>query len=269
MNDEFDITSLNELIDTALADPSGDNRSGQPVVLQRTRQAVPLPLSLLNTAHFQQVAEILDTYLGRDAQMALDDLRRALFERYDLGDLPTFHAVVDHCRACPGMSSKPYRPLGNLADPDLVLVHEYMPGPQAIEEKFNPILRTAGFDPRRVAHTACIRCRISERRSPTATELDNCQRYLFAEIQLLQPKLIMTLGATAFREFFGHDADLASNRGTVCWLGPWPILSTYAPGFVQQREAIKEVFQSDFRTANTFCYGRLPRGEVMRTPETS
>lgn len=45
--------------------------------------------------------------------------------------------------------------------------------------------------------TNIVKCRPPQNRAPTREEMDLCAPYLMAQLQLIQPKLVVTLGATS------------------------------------------------------------------------
>ena len=50
--------------------------------------------------------------------------------------------------------------------------------------------------------TNAVRCNPPSNRTPTRAEIDNCQPYLWQELALLQPKLVVPLGNVAARILF-------------------------------------------------------------------
>lgn len=68
---------------------------------------------------------------------------------------------------------------------------------------------------------------------PAARHISACRRWLLAEIEVIRPKLVLCLGATAAKSFFGGGFALSRHRGE--WLdgpGDTKILSTYHPSAV-------------------------------------
>lgn len=262
MDEELDIERLHALVDSAM---HGDTNLVADVALEPVRASHPtppgrasMPFTLMNMAMFEHIATIFQRYLGPvDCQVALDDLRTEIMQGYDLGDLPTLHALASHCRKCPNVVPGANSPIGNLANPDIVFVHEYPAHKEYVMRNFTPTADMVGLNARHIMHTSVVRCSIPQGRNITSEEVANCQKFLFAEIQLLRPKLIVTLGNTATSVFLG-DVTAKNDRGVICWLGPWAILPTYALGYVAQRASAQEAFQSDLQIANDFCYGSRP-----------
>lgn len=55
---------------------------------------------------------------------------------------------------------------------------------------------------------------------PSVTEIKACQQWLEREIALVQPPLIVALGATAARALFGREMKIGVNRGRVLAITP-------------------------------------------------
>lgn len=49
----------------------------------------------------------------------------------------------------------------------------------------------------------CVRCYTPANRRPTADEVDHCQDFLIREVEILKPKLIITLGGPSFEQLTG------------------------------------------------------------------
>lgn len=258
MGDEFNVDELHRLIDQVtteqvqrpLSPPT--NRVVSPTAGQRS-----LPFTLLNTGLIEKVYEVIHPYLNAaDMQVVLDQLRQKLTEGLDTGNLQSLHAIINHCRKCPAMRPTPNLPYGNVADPDIVFVHEHTVRSEYIEQNYTDILAEAGLEARRVVHTSVVRCPTQEQRPLNVEEITNCNGYLLAEIQILQPKLVITLGSTAVESLINDKISITNDRGKIFWLGQWAILPTYAIGYAKRTDAARAALLSDLTYAAAFCYGR-------------
>lgn len=75
-------------------------------------------------------------------------------------------------------------------------------------------------------------------RSPDAREVNACKPWLLAETELVQPKIILCMGATASKSLIGHGFTLKKEHGK--WFeGPFGarITSTYHPSAVLRNQA--------------------------------
>lgn len=64
------------------------------------------------------------------------------------------------------------------------------------------------------------KCRPPENRTPTAKEMAACKPYIFEQIRLVNPKIILLTGATAVKGLIGDQGSMTSIRGKwIEWEG--------------------------------------------------
>jgi len=91
--------------------------------------------------------------------------------------------------------------------------------------------------------TNIVKCRPPNNDIPTPTQAHTCQPYLMKQIELIRPKLIVTLGATAYHYLTGDDTDISKVRGTIHKQNGYTIIPTYHPSYLLRNpSAKKEVF---------------------------
>ncbi len=77
-------------------------------------------------------------------------------------------------------------------------------------------------------------------RKPTPEEMQACLPYIMAEIEIVNPKVIVAAGATAMAGLTGSDASVGRSRGQVrSWNGR-PFIVTYHPSYLLHNQAISE-----------------------------
>jgi len=92
--------------------------------------------------------------------------------------------------------------------------------------------------------TNIVKCRPPNNRVPTPTEAHTCQPYLLKQIELIKPRLILTLGATAYHYLTGDDTGITKVRGSIHKYGNATLIPTYHPSFLLRNpSAKKEVFE--------------------------
>jgi len=120
-------------------------------------------------------------------------------------------------------------------------------------------LRPLGIDLDRDArkHNA-VTCRPPNNRTPTPTEVEGCRPMVFKELKEYPPKVVVLLGGTAVRSYFGDRADGEMSVGrwrgrTIpdqennCWVCP-----TFHPSYLLRGscpEVAEVVFNQDLRQA--------------------
>ncbi len=92
--------------------------------------------------------------------------------------------------------------------------------------------------------TNIVKCRPPNNRVPTPTEAHTCQPYLLKQIELIEPRLILTLGATAYHYLTGDDTGITKVRGSIHTYGTATLIPTYHPSYLLRNpSAKKEVFE--------------------------
>ena len=84
--------------------------------------------------------------------------------------------------------------------------------------------------------TNVLKCRPPGNRKPEPVEAETCSSYLYRQIDLLQPDLIVLLGRFAMQSVLGADANIASLRQQVHHYtaahGRIPVVCTYHPAYL-------------------------------------
>lgn len=92
--------------------------------------------------------------------------------------------------------------------------------------------------------TNIVKCRPPNNQVPTPTQAHTCQPYLLKQIELIKPKLIVTLGETAYHYLTGDETSIAKIRGTLHKQNGYTLIPTYHPSYLLRNpSAKKEVFE--------------------------
>lgn len=78
-------------------------------------------------------------------------------------------------------------------------------------------------------------------RPPTAAEMAFCLPYLRAQVEVVQPKLIVALGASAAKGLLGAEAvpSMGKVRGKWQMFGETPVIPTYHPSYLLRNESMR------------------------------
>ena len=78
-----------------------------------------------------------------------------------------------------------------------------------------------------------IKCRPPSNRNPEPDEVATCQPFLFAQLDLIRPKVIVALGTFAAHALLGSDAPISRLRGRVQdYRGGAKLIPTFHPAFL-------------------------------------
>lgn len=247
--DGFDIEELHALVDRVLQ----NNDQGQA----NESTSLPLGFGLGDTSLFELFhAEISKVYTEDKTIEILDRVREQYVSQYKTSDFNTLHTLIKHCKKCPAMRHDPIPPLGNSVDPDIVFVYDRPIYSGDTFKAWHDILQDIGFDKTKLFHTAIARCTPVDKRNFSTDEISMCTKsYLFNEIQLLSPKLIILSGLSSAKVFLGDIETLNDHRGSIHWLGPWALMPVHSFSYAEKSGQNAVIgLHNDLKTAYNFCY---------------
>jgi DNA polymerase len=108
------------------------------------------------------------------------------------------------------------------------------------------VMESTGLDRRDFFITNTVKCRPPKNRTPRKIEVDTCtSNYLFEQIELINPKLIMLLGGVAAKKVLGVKS-VNEARGQVLDRGNRKYIVGYHPAVRFYREDLAEKVREDF-----------------------
>src|ERR1041384_3213877 len=108
------------------------------------------------------------------------------------------------------------------------------------------IIQTMGFARESVYIANILKCRPDTpgqtfgNRKPTPEEMETCIPYLHQQIDLIQPKVIVALGATAVEGLLGKTIGITRLRGQWRTYRGIPLMPTYHPAYLLRNQALSE-----------------------------
>ena len=174
----------------------------------------------------------------------------------DLGQIAAAVSKCERCRLCetrentvPGEGSSEAR---------LVVVGE---GPGAREDETGrPFVGRAGelltdilkaIDLEREAVYICniVKCRPPSNRTPRQEEIEACVPYLYKQLEIVRPDVILAMGSTAVSTLLGRKQSLGSFRSKVHSFRGMPLVATYHPAALLRNPNWKRPTWDDVRIA--------------------
>lgn len=117
--------------------------------------------------------------------------------------------------------------------------------------------------------TNVVKCRPPDNRTPTPAESQRCMPYLKRQIELVNPAVIVTLGATPLRELTGVTTGITRSRGrwqTLSMLGGIPLMPTFHPAYVlrQYTQEVRRAVWEDLKAAKAWIdqHGKPSAGNL-------
>ena len=170
-------------------------------------------------------------------------------------DWPALRQAVAGCQACGLCASRQQTVFGvGNVHARLMVVGE-APGEQE-DQSGEPFVGAAGqmldrmlaalglgrepaLAERQVFIANALKCRPPRNRNPAPDELAACRPYLERQVALVQPRVILAMGAVAVQSLLGSDAPIGRLRGQVHrWQGV-PLVVTYHPAYLVRQAAHK------------------------------
>jgi len=108
------------------------------------------------------------------------------------------------------------------------------------------IIQTMGLPRSSVYIANILKCRpdtpgqASGNRKPTPEEMQTCIPFLHEQIDLIQPKVIVALGATAVEGLLGKTIGITRLRGNWRTYRGTPLMPTYHPAYLLRNQALSE-----------------------------
>jgi DNA polymerase len=106
------------------------------------------------------------------------------------------------------------------------------------------IIKAMGFSRDTVYIANILKCRpdtpgqASGNRKPTPEEMKTCSPYLLEQIDLIQPKVIVALGATAVEGLLGRTEGISKLRGHFQQFRGVPVMPTFHPSYLLRSESL-------------------------------
>jgi DNA polymerase len=111
----------------------------------------------------------------------------------------------------------------------------------------NKILEAAQFNRSEVFITNVVKCRPPGNRLPNPDEVKECRNYLEAQIRIINPRIVVCLGAMACQTVIDPKAKISQTRGRWFMRNGIMIMATYHPAALLRNEQYKRPTWEDFK----------------------
>lgn len=195
----------------------------------------------------------LPTAPGPDREATPDTLNEI---RSDLGE-------CTRCKLHAGRTTLVFG-VGN-PDADLVFVGE-APGRDEDREGepfvgragqlLTKIIASIGLTREQVYIANVIKCRPPNNRNPELDEVHTCEPFLFRQIDVIRPKVVVALGAFAIHTLLGTDQAISRLRGHVYAFRGAKLVPTFHPAFLLRSPERKRDVWEDMKTVRALLESR-------------
>jgi DNA polymerase len=190
-----------------------------------------------------------------------DDIKSTPFKGSSVVDMPqTLHELqsyIGDCSLCNLSKGRKHIVFGE-GDPnaDIMFVGE---GPGEMEDNSGrPFVGRAGQLLDRIIENVLmlkredvyianiVKCRPPGNRAPTEEEAKKCRPFLIKQIEIVKPKIIISLGASSYCYLTGDlDARISKVRGEMMSFGESKLMPTFHPSYLLRNPSAKKYVMSD------------------------
>lgn len=113
------------------------------------------------------------------------------------------------------------------------------------------LLKVVGIERKDVYICNILKCRPPNNRKPLPSEIEMCKPYLIKQIELVQPKVIVALGATAVEGLLNIKKKMGELRGSILSFNKIPVIVTYHPAALLRNPNWEKDFIEDLNILKT------------------
>ncbi len=159
------------------------------------------------------------------------------------------------CRACSLWQTRTHLVFGE-GDPDAELMFigeapgrdEDLQGRPFVGragELLTRLIRKMGFSRKEIYIGNVLKCRPPNNRNPLPSEIFACKRFIYAQIEIIQPKVICTLGKFSTSLLLGRKGGISSLRGKVYDYNGIKVVPTFHPAYLLRNPKDKVLVWQD------------------------
>lgn len=229
----------------------------EPVILSKES---PMPSKKKSTANVAQVSLFGD--LVPEETPAEPELELPADETLDM-----IRADIGDCTRCKLHPHRTYIVFGEgNPNADLMFVGE---GPGADEDVtgrpfvgragqlLDRMIDAIGFKREECYIGNIVKCRPPGNREPEPDEVATCEPFLFRQINVIKPKLIVALGGVAAKTLLRTNAPISKLRGRFFDFRGTKLLPTFHPAFLLRSPNMKKDAWEDLKKVRDFLQGKI------------
>jgi uracil-DNA glycosylase len=180
--------------------------------------------------------------------------------------------AVVQCQLCPDLVASRAQTVFGVGplSPEIAFIGE---GPGADEDRLgepfvgasgqllNKIIAAMGMKRSDVYIMNAVNCHPAENRTPTTEECRNCRPYVERQLELVQPKVIVCLGAVAAQSLLDTREIISKLRGKWLDFAGTPLLCSYHPAALLRNPEWKKDTWADMQMVLTKLGREIPKGK--------
>jgi DNA polymerase len=123
------------------------------------------------------------------------------------------------------------------------------------------LLASIGLTRQQVFICNVIKCRPPGNRDPLPEEIEACAKYLEAQIRIINPRIIVTLGRFSMARFF-PGARISALHGKARTIGGRTVMAMYHPAAALHQPSLRATVEADFSALAPLLASAPPPAEA-------
>lgn len=164
-----------------------------------------------------------------------------------------------NCQACPLATMGRTQVVFGVGNPDAHLMfigeapgfNEDLKGEPFIGragQLLTKIIEAMNLSRQKVYISNVVKCRPPNNRTPTTLERETCKNLLLvAQIAIIQPKIICTLGSPSTKALLGDEVQISQVRGKFFEYQGIPVMPTFHPAYLLRNQVEKRTVWEDMK----------------------
>ena len=116
---------------------------------------------------------------------------------------------------------------------------------EILKNMIENVLKVSIYD---IYYTHAIKCKPLNTNTPSPSEWNSCKSHLYAQIDFIKPKIIVTLGEEAYQKVTSDTENFENIRGHVIEFKSYKLVPIYHPNFLLRNPKLKKVTLNDLKT---------------------
>lgn len=159
--------------------------------------------------------------------------------------------IISQCYLCDLSKSRRQSMVGTgNKNADVMIVDAYVSGSEDEQNTYyigrsgaslkNMIEKVLMININDVYITHAVKCKSLGERQPSKSEFDSCKAYLFKQIELVQPKILIALGKDAYRFITDDNTPFEQIRGEKVNFSSFTLVPIYHPTYLLRNPSLKK-----------------------------
>lgn len=177
----------------------------------------------------------------------------------DCADVHAFRAIMEDCNKCKLSKGRTQIVYGEGNPKSRIVFVGEAPGEQEDEsghpfvgrsgQLLEKMINAMGFRREDVFICNVVKCRPPENRNPESDEIESCKPYLFRQLDLIKPEVVVALGKFASQTLLETETPITELRGKIHPFRNTKLIPTFHPAYLLRSPSSKKIAWEDLKLA--------------------